>query len=404
MNIFRSIVDIKKVKSFSPKLIQQTKYLEKVDTINKQLFKSNRPIIIAGSGINIAGVRNEFRELISKLKIPVITSMISVDLLSNDNKFNHGFIGTYGHRSANFAVMNSDLIISIGSRLDLRQTGSKLSNFAPNAKIIRLDVDKSELNNRIKENDININCDLKYFIGLLLKNIKISKKYSNWINICNQYKDNLSEIDDNKPNNIIKEISKYIDNKYLITTDVGQNQVWVAQSFNNKPKQRILFSGGLGSMGYSLPAAIGAYYASKKKIVAFCGDGGLQMNIQELQFLVREKLPIKIIVLNNSSLGMIRHFQEMYFNSVYTQTIKGMGYLSPDFCKIANAYGIKSLNIKSINEIKKISELMNNDLPALININLGDKTYIIPKLGINKPINDQEPLIDRKLFEYLNGL
>lgn len=404
MNIFRAIVNVEKLKGYIAKDELQVEYSEKVKIITELLLIARRPIILAGAGVDIAGVRDDFRKLVEKIKVPVISSMIAVDLLPKTNKYNFGFVGAYGHRAANFTVMNSDLIIAIGSRMDLRQTGSDVSSFAPNAKIIRLDVDKTEFGNKIKETDINIQCDLRSFLVYLLNNIKSVKKYTEWLDICDKYVVALSKIDRNKPNDYVGEISKLIDDKYLITTDVGQNQVWVSQSFINKPSQRLLFSGGLGSMGYSLPAAIGAYYASKKNVISFCGDGGLQMNIQELQFLAREKIPVKIIVLNNNSLGMIRHFQEMYFNSIYAQTVNGMGYSSPNFCSIAKAYGIKSVNINSLGDIKKLPELLDNSLPVLINVNLGNTTYISPKLAINKPINDQEPLIDRKLFSYLKDL
>ena len=404
MDISKTNIIIGKLRKYIANNEKQINYQEKLKTISEQLMIANRPIIIAGSGVNIANVRVDFRKLIQKLKIPVITSMIAIDLLPKNDKYNLGFVGTYGNRTANFAVMNSDLIICIGSRLDIRQTGSDLLSFAPNATIIRLDIDESELNNKIKKTDIDIKCDLHSFVGYLLNNSDIKKKYTNWLNVCNKYASVLSGLDKNKPNEFVNKISKLVNDNCNVTTDVGQNQVWVSQSFENKFNQRILFSGGLGSMGYSLPAAIGAYYASKKNIIAFCGDGGLQMNIQELQFLAREKIPVKIIVLNNNSLGMIRHFQEMYFNSIYTQTVDGMGYSSPNFCNIAKAYGIKSLNINSLHSLEKISELLDNSLPALINVNLGNTTYIYPKLAVNKPINDQEPLLDRKLFKYLNDL
>lgn len=246
-----------------------------------------------------------------------------------------------------------------------------------------------------------MNCNIQKLLPLINKDnrFNLKNKYLDWIKICNNIKEKLKNIDNLYENQIIENISHQVPDNSIITTDVGQNQVWVAQSFKVKPNQRILFSGGHGAMGYSLPAAIGAYYASNKPIICFNGDGGFQMNIQELQFIARENLPIKIIILNNHSLGMIRHFQEMYFDSRYNQTVKNYGYEIPDFCNIAKAYGIRSLNINNHTEIANLQNILTDDLPILININLNNTTYIYPKLTMGNPIYDQEPKIDRSLLK-----
>ena len=158
-------------------------------------------------------------------------------------------------------------------------------------------------------------------------------------------------------------------------------------------------------MGYSLPSAIGAYYACKLPIICIVGDGGLQMNIQELEFIRRENIPIKIILINNYSLGMIRHFQEMYFDSVFSQTVEDKGYSTPNFFRLVNAYDIDYLSIESLCDIKKdIREILLNNKPIFIEVKIKQKTYVFPKLAINKPIEDQEPLIDRELFNIIKNL
>ena len=163
------------------------------------------------------------------------------------------------------------------------------------------------------------------------KNYSVEENaYGEWLEVCGRIAKELDGIDCKKYNHYVEKISSYVPENTIITTDVGQNQVWIAQSYRVKRGQRILFSGGHGAMGYSLPAAIGAYYATHKPVICFNGDGGLQMNIQELAFIRRERLPIKVFVFNNYALGMIRHFQEMYFESNYVQTVKGMGYDTPD--------------------------------------------------------------------------
>lgn len=375
---------------------------------NKILYmleKSKKPVILAGNGINTSGIGKDFRKFCELINIPVITSMISKDILPNELKNNFGFIGAYGSRCANFIVMNSDLIISIGSRMDCRQTGSNLSIFAEKAKILRIDIDKGELTNKIKEDEVSIAVDLKNLIGLMnTHEFNIGHKYIKWIEACNEVKKELENIESSYKNDIIEEISHKVSDKSIITTDVGQNQVWVAQSFILKEHQRMIFSGGHGAMGYSLPSAIGAYYASGRTVISFNGDGGLQMNIQELQFIARENIPIKIVLLNNHSLGMIRHFQEMYFNCNFVQTKKDYGYTTPDFEKIAGAYNLRYLKIMSITEVSKCEKLMIDNKPCFIEINLSDTTYLYPKLAMGRAINDQDPLLDRKLFNKLTNI
>ena len=177
--------------------------------------------------------------------------------------------------------------------------------------------------------------------------------------------------------------------------------MWISQSFYVKENQRILYSGGHGAMGYSLPAAIGAYYALKKPVLSFNGDGGFQMNIQELQFISKQKLPIKIIVFNNHALGMIRHFQEMYFDSRYTQTLSAGGYFNCDLKKIAEAYDIPYMQYEMG---ESINTCIDQEGPYLIEVVLPEETYVIPKLAVGKPNTDQEPLLDRDLYRKLMNL
>jgi len=402
MNIQRQEIDVSKLRSYIMPILKLDTASNRYDVIIEELEKSERPCLIVGAGIKYSGVVKNIRKLAVSLDIPIVSSMIAIDVMQNDSTNYYGFIGAYGHRTANFIVAKSDLLISIGSRLDVRQTGANKGNFAPNAKLIRIDIDKNEMTNRIKEDEIQIVEQLTAKnINTLIEKIKLNlkKDFTNWKKVCNEIKLKLKDIDKDKTTNIIENISKFIPDDVVITTDVGQNQVWVPQAFEFKENQLALFSGGHGAMGYSLPAAIGAYYASKKPVICFSGDGGIQMNIQELQFVAREKLPIKIIILNNASLGMIRHFQEMYFKSNYIQTIENRGYSVPDFGKIANAYG---LQYNKIHDIKELDEgiLLDND-SAIIEVVLNNNTYVFPKLSMGRPCQDQDPLIERNLYDYL---
>jgi acetolactate synthase-1/2/3 large subunit len=379
------------------KVVDSSAIIELLETM---IGNSQRPVLILGNGFNIAGAHGYAEALVNHCRFPAVTSMISRDLLDNDNPYNFGFLGAYGHRTANFLVAKSDLVIAIGTRLDIRQIGAHRDRFAPNAKLLRIDIDENELENRIKEDEIHVLCDINT-IGDILFDYTIKKDFSDWVDVCNKMREKLKGYDHTAQNDIIASFSSLIDKRAVITTDVGQNQVWVAQSFRVKTGQRILFSGGHGAMGYSLPAAIGAYYATKKPVLCFCGDGGLQMNIQELQVISVYKLPIVIVVLNNFSLGMIRHFQEMYLEGRFAQTVENQGYSAPNFTKIAEAYGINALNAHSFQDMEKIEHA---ELPLLINLDLGSRTYIEPKLEFGKPNQDQEPLIDRAIYDELMKL
>lgn len=366
------------------------------------LSKARYPVILAGHGISLAGSQTIFRTLVDILQIPVVTSMIAVDVLPTDHIDNYGMIGAYGRREANFIIDHSDCILTLGSRLDCRQTGVNKAMFAPNAKILRVDIDEGELDNRTNELECHYHVSLQKLIPLLIEQAKNYEfSFERWRNCCQNIKRIIHANEMPEYANLLAEkLGKMLPDNIVITTDVGQNQVWVAQSMPFKENQRVLFSGGHGAMGYSLPAAIGASIASQKTVVCFCGDGGFQMNIQELEFLRREQLPVKIVLLNNQALGMIHHFQEMYFNSNYVQTDSRKGYTTPDFGEIAKAYGLKVISEKDLTQ-----EFFLEPGPGFVELKLPQTTHVYPKLGLNKPIHQQEPplpeTVMRELYELL---
>lgn len=405
MDVQRTLIEPERLEGYVPEKELEADIEVMVSKLAQLLSKSKRPVIIGGNGINIGNARKQFRLFADALGIPVVTSMISVDLYPSDNYL--GFIGAYGHRAANFAVANADLLIAIGTRLDCRQTGENKESFCPNADVFRIDIDSGEMSNQIKKTEFAFRVEAKNFLDKTIADEKILKiaaenRYDSWLSWCLETKSKLKEIDRQEPNEIVKYLSSKIPDNMVITTDVGQNQVWVAQAFKVKEGQRVLFSGGHAAMGYSVPAGIGAFYATGSPVVCFTGDGGIQMNIQELKFIEREKLPIKIILLNNHSLGMIRHFQEMYFNSIYTQTKEGQGYETPNFEKIANAYGIKYKGIRGIKGLDEIGSEVFTDLNSwIIEVLLEKDTYVYPKLAINKAFYDQEPPLDEEMMRSL---
>lgn len=407
MNIQRTEINENSLVHFKDNQKYRIDYLKIADLLLEKLNTCRKPMFLFGAGMNRDFyMKEQVRMLLNKINLPVATSMIGIDIISDNYKYNMGFIGAYGHRTANFCAMKSDLIIACGTRLDLRQVSANRKEFAPEAIIVRIDIDNNELEYHIRDNDINIQCDVNELIKKLNKiSLEENKLHNDWRDYCNYLKKELNNYDNEPANRVVAKLSEFIADKTIITTDVGQNQVWVAQSFKVKENQRVLFSGGHGAMGYSLPAAIGAYYVSLKPVICFSGDGGLQMNIQELQFIKAYNIPVKIILFNNHSLGMIRHFQEMYFNSNFSQTKENTGYSVPDFCEIAKAYGIRSIKVSTKNEINKLKSILNDNESAFIEIRLSDTTYVFPKLAINKPINDQEPEMDRNLYSNLmNGI
>lgn len=366
----------------------------------KALGEAKRPLIIAGAGIRQSGSLKAFQSLVEKWQIPVVTSMVAVDILPRSSEFNLGFVGAYGHRWANFATEKADLLLVMGSRMDGRQTGSNKEWFAPHAQIIRIDVDEAELASAVKTGEFALHTDLHNLLVELDK-IPVAFDWSAWREVCQELRTRLSGMDGTSENKWVETISRSIPANAVVTTDVGQNQVWVAQSFAVR-KQQILFSGGHGTMGFSLPAAIGASIAmGNAPVYAFTGDGGLQMNIQELQTVVREQLPIKILMMNNQSLGMIRHFQEMYFGSNFVQTKPNHGYTVPDFVKIARAYG---LDARRIEQMSDFADTLQSSQSMLYDIRCQTDTYLFPKLAIKKPIYDQEPLMDRDLLAKMKRL
>jgi len=404
MNIQRQEINPDTLEHFVPEEKKANSY--NFSNIIELINNSERPCIIAGAGIKQTHTEKLFRRFADALKIPVLTSMIAVDILPSDYEFKYGFVGSYGDRQANFIAAKSDLIITIGSRLDCRQVGAKRENFAVNAKIVRLDTDLSEFENKIHDNDLNIEFQLEKDMEDLVAIVESSciKNFADWLAVCNEIRDKLKNtIEKMYPEILISKLSEFVPDDLVITTDVGQNQVWAAQYFKVKENQQMLFSGGHGAMGYSIPAAIGASLASDRgMVISFCGDGGFMMNLQELQFISRERLPIKICILNNHALGMIRHFQEMYFDSRYVQTLAENGYTVPNFKKIANAFDLDYKCIASPEDLS--DDTFAGSSPAIVECLLPETTYVFPKLAMNKPMQDQEPPIDRELYDQLDAL
>ncbi len=376
---------------------------ECIDSIVENLKSAKRPCLILGNGIKQSGMKDIIKEIVNSLDIPIVFSMPAIDILPSSHRDNFGFVGANGHRSANFVLGKSDLIVTIGTRLDLKQVGNNREKFAQQARILRLDIDTNNLEYKVHNDEIQFNVDIKDVLPKLAKFlIEEDINFSEWRGICEKIKEKVSGFDDMPYTALIKAFSDVIPDDVRVTADVGQSEVWTAQQFRFKPEHSFHISGGHGSMGYSLPAAIGTYYASARPVLSFNGDGGIQMNIQELQFLVRENIPVTVVVLNNHSLGMIRGFQEANFSKNYQQTTVGTGYSCPDFKKIADAYGLAYTCIRNIDEIKNYQ--MSTISPNFVEIIIPDETILQPNFGQSGFIQDQRPYMDRELYEGIMDL
>lgn len=356
--------------------------------------------MIAGNGVRESGAAEILHEFYKKTRIPVLTTMNAVDLMQDNDRL--GFIGVYGDRVANMIVSESDLVISIGARLGLRQIGNKREYFAPDAALIRADIDQFELSRNIKDDEEKQLVDAKEFLQRLLdEDIPV---YEDWNRRCFEAKGYLSNYDKDLGNLCIEKISSLLPKNPIVAIDIGQAQCWSAQSLLLKGNNgRILIGGSYGSMGCGLPYAIGATYADGKKTV-FCitGDGGLQMNIQELQTVASEDLPIKIFVINNKALGKIVEIQVGSYDHRMMITDESSGYTVPDFEKVATAYGIKSRTFDGFEQLDEIKDWLEDDEPCLINIILPEATVLHPKMNWND--REMKPLLDDVVMNRARGI
>lgn len=418
MNMQRAEIDPKTLKGFVPEKENPGAKKSNLDKQIKEalrLIKSaKRPIIIAGGGIKLAGAHKEFEEFLGKLNFPVVTSWSGFDLIPFSYPLLVGQYGVYGNRGANFAVQNSDLLITIGSRLDTRQTGGRPDTFAREAKKIVVDIDLSELaKRRGLTPDVAINSDAKIFLQEINKALddkfKIPK-IGDWLSLAKDWKVKYPTCpteyykQKNSVNSYVfaKTLSEEAPANAVIIPDDGGHLTWMMQSFELKKGQTLFSAFGNSPMGYAFPAGIGACFAveNKRPVISVIGDGSFQINIQDLQTVAHYKVPLKIFILNNHSYGIIKQFQDMYFDSRHEASSPEKGYTAPDFIKVGKAYGIKTLTIKNHQEIrKKIKMVLDSKEAVLCDVLLDKGQKLIPKLEFGKPIEDLSPYLDREEFK-----
>ncbi|OZT12150.1 acetolactate synthase, large subunit, biosynthetic type [Priestia aryabhattai] len=369
--------------TYTPNQLQVKKLAEAVTVAKK-------PVILAGAGVLLSKGSEELKNYVEKQNIPVVNTLLGLGCFPADHPLHLGMAGMHGTYTANMAIYESDLLISIGARFDDRVTGN-LKHFAPNAKIAHIDIDPAEIGKNVPTK-IPIVGDAKEVLAQLLLQDGETGDYTKWHEKLAGWKqeyplwyENSSEV--LKPQKVIELLHQYTDGDAVVTTDVGQHQMWVAQYYTFNNPDRWVTSGGLGTMGFGLPSAIGAQLANKDKtVVAVVGDGGFQMTLQELGVIHELNLPVKVVILNNHSLGMVRQWQEIFYEERYSHSLIPN---QPDLMKLAEAYGIKGLQAKTEEEAHAVlKEAMETDGPVLMNFFVAPKENVYPMVAPGKGLHE----------------
>ena len=419
-------IEYENLRNFDPEkegfveVIDTNLLIESTREIATLLQKAKRPVIVAGHGVRIGGATEAFNRLIDLLNVPVVTPRLGIDLIDSNHPLYVGRPGIKGDRPANFAVQNADILLCIGTRLSINMTGHEYSKFARGAKVVVVDIDEVEhlkptifIYKFLKSDAfafLNILSDVVTEYGL--------RKADDWPEKCRYWKMKYPvvlpaySINPDLVNTyyFTDILSRYLDPKDVIIIDSGSSSYVVSQSIVIKAGQRFLGSGGLGAMGYAVPAALGASIArGRKRVIAITGDGSLHMNIQELQTIAHEKLPVKIFVFNNHGYASIKTTQHNYFNSRYVGVDNNSGVPLPDLLKVAELYGIKGIRIENTKCISTaIEEALEHDGPVICDIYCSQDQLIIPTVFSKKlndgrmvslPLEDMFPFLDREDFK-----
>lgn len=368
------------IRSYNPHVPLHTKAIESAAIM---INHAEKPLILAGHGILISGAEEELRKFAEKTGIPVALTLLGISAFPTDHRLYAGFLGMHGNYGPNLLTNEADLIIAIGMRFDDRVTGN-LKKYAKKARIIHIEIDEAEINKNVQV-DLDIHNDAKEVLNHLMPLVE-KKSYEKWIRefrICDKIENEKVILPETKPEKgqikmgeVIRLVSEITGGDAIIVTDVGQNQMSVARYYKFKNPNSLITSGGMGTMGFGLPAAVGAKTGRpEKQVVAFLGDGGFQMTIQELGTILHYKIPVKLIVLNNSFLGMVRQWQDMFFSKRYAST----EMVNPDFITIAKGYGIDAKCVSERDELKdSIAEMLKTDGPYILEIRIDREANVLP--------------------------
>lgn len=361
---------------------------EEIVAAVEAIKKAKRPLFFIGGGMTLSGQSRLFREVVKLSGIPVITSLMGLGCIPSTEEGFLGMVGMHGSYAANMAVQQCDLLITLGARFDDRVTG-KLSAFAPNAKIVHFEVDKAEINKNVPA-DYPVFGDLRWsmpiFLNLMIRSCdnyeKQIKEWREHVIAMNEehpfaYNHGANTI---LPQQLIEAVSKLVDDDTIVVTDVGQHQMWAAQFFNSRKPRQFLTSGGLGTMGYGLPAAMGAKLAKPEhKVVVFTGDGSVMMNIQELATMADNNIDVKIVLLHNSVLGMVYQWQKLFYGHRFSNTIMDT---KVDFVKLAEAMGIKGVRIQGLEGFEaNLQAALEGEGATLIDVILPPNEDVLPMVA-----------------------
>ncbi len=352
--------------------------------------QAEAPLILAGHGVILAGAEAELRQLAEKAHIPVVTTLLGISALPETHPLCLGMGGMHGEAYANKALQQADLLLNLGSRFDDRLTGA-VGAFAPRAKIIQVDIDAAEIGKNVRS-DLPIVGDVREVLQTLLPMVK-EASHPAWLEQIHEWRRESAsrdildqETDELIPQYVIRQIWHATGGQAIMVSDVGQNQMWEAQYFLHDKPRSLISSGGLGTMGFALPASIGVQMGCPDQMVwTTAGDGGFQMTIQELATVVQEKLPLKIAILNNGYLGMVRQWQQFFFEGRYSGSV----LLGPDFAKVAEAYGIPGITVtEKAQVVSAIEQALEIDGPVLIDFHIASEENVYPMVAPGAAIHD----------------
>ncbi|MDB6209073.1 acetolactate synthase large subunit [Streptococcus oralis] len=367
--------------SYQPTLEPNDMQIKK---ILKQLSKAKKPVLLAGGGVSYAEAATELNEFAERYQIPVVTSLLGQGTIATNHPLFLGMGGMHGSFAANIAMTEADFMISIGCRFDDRLTGNP-KTFTKNAKVAHIDIDPAEIGKIIRA-DIPVVGDAKKALQMLLAEPTVHNNTEKWIEKVTKDKNRVRSYDKKErvvqPQAVIERIGELTNGDAIVVTDVGQHQMWTAQYYPYQNERQLVTSGGLGTMGFGVPAAIGAKIANpEKEVILFVGDGGFQMTNQELAILNIYKVPIKVVMLNNHSLGMVRQWQESFYEG---RTSESVFDTLPDFQLMAQAYGIKNYKFDNPETIEKNLEVILEDVPMFIEVDISRKEQVLPMVPAGK--------------------
>lgn len=396
-DIINAQIDFKEKKPITMQSYQPTyePHMKQIEKASRLIMEARKPVLYVGGGVILSDASEELRELALKLNIPVTMTLMGLGSFPGSHELSMGMLGMHGTYTANMAVAESDLLISVGARFDDRVTG-KLDTFATNAKIIHIDIDPTSISKNVSV-DVPIVSDCRKALTALntwfnnQQDISIEDekaRHQQWFEQIKQWQEQhpltyIEEGETIKPQYVVEMLDKLTGGEAIVATEVGQHQMWAAQFYQFNSPRRFLTSGGLGTMGYGLPAAIGAKMAMPDKVcIDIAGDGSIQMNIQELATAMQYKCPVKVAILNNHFLGMVRQWQELFYEKRYASTVMDV---APDFVDLARAYGAVGLRATRKSEVEDvIKEALAVDNFVLMDFEISREEGVFPMVPAGK--------------------